>query len=432
MWTWVAFVAQDIFLRSIAVEFRVGCLALLCHYWAFCPEGVHELRFGSFRYPWQGKLRRKACLAKWVHLSLIHLQGACNIYSSFEMQRMQDLRPVESQAVCTMTGVCRSEKLCRYAGRVIYEIYKCDAPWPGNEWCKLESTKNPPMSSTSKLPRGFKVSLRWRKGLFESIPGLVNCFFCVNCGCSTGAGCLRFGELTLKGVFFLCKERHTLMKLWFLFRNLSLLSELPIYQPLSTWHVVTLPKNDAHCDSRSASIRRLLGKTFRQEAARGAHIWGMFTFSGAIGMKMKRVPRWERTSWRATLVQPRTMPFNPSGTHPSKHQASQLRKFGDEPMGNSKRSVPNAHFEQTPQIMNKQQSGHFTQTIRLIVHVPIYVFCSKVSIFVLCNHFVVWFIGGPNMFLENMDLHRRLHRRLKSFGKGRWQSMFHQWQGLPV
>lgn len=242
---------------------------------------------------------------------------------------MQDLRPVESQAVCTMTGVRRSEKLCRYAGRVIYDIYKCDAPWPGNEWCKLESTKNPPMSSTSKLPRGFKVSSRWRKGLFESIPGLVNCFFCVNCGCSTGAGCLRFGELTLKGVFFLCKERHTLMKFWFLFRNLSLLSELPIYQPLSTWHVVTLPKNDAHCDSRSASIRRLLGKTFRQEAARGAHIWGMFTFSGAIGMKMKRVPRWERTSWRATLVQPRTMPFNPSGTHPSKHQASQLRKWFD-------------------------------------------------------------------------------------------------------
>lgn len=104
-------------------------------------------------------------------------------------------------------------------------------------------------------------------------------------------------------------------------------------------------------------------------------------------------------------MQPRTMPFNASGTHPSKHQASQLRKFGDEPMGNSKRSVHNAHFEQTPQTMNKQQLGHFTQTIRLIVHVPIYVCCSKVSIFVLCNHFVVWFIGSHNMFLENMDLH---------------------------
>ena len=117
----------------------------------------------GFRYPWQGKLRRKACLAKWVHLSLIHLQGDCNIYASFEMQRMQDLRPVESQAVCTMTGVRRSEKLCRYAGRVIYEIYKCDAPWPGNEWCKLESTKKPAHEFNIQIAKRIQSELEMKE-----------------------------------------------------------------------------------------------------------------------------------------------------------------------------------------------------------------------------------------------------------------------------
>lgn len=148
MWNMSRHVAQHIFLRSVLVEFRVGCSALLWRLRPLLDSCVWSCSRIAFRYPWQGKLRRKACLAKWVHLSLIHLPGDCNIYASFEMQRMQDLRPVESQAVCTITGVQRRaqiwNKLCRYARRVIYEIYKCDALWPGNEWCKLESTKNRP------------------------------------------------------------------------------------------------------------------------------------------------------------------------------------------------------------------------------------------------------------------------------------------------
>ena len=118
-----------------------------------------------------------------------------------------------------------------------YTIWECDAPWPVNEWFKLESTKD----GHDFNIQNCKGDSKWDEGKdwLKAFPGLLDFFFCVAVVVSKVRPMSPWeNEYNFSFAFFLRKQRHALTRLWFLSANLSLLDEkkvflskLPTYQP---------------------------------------------------------------------------------------------------------------------------------------------------------------------------------------------------------